>query len=282
MVKAHIVLTKPGIILGNVVTTAGGFALASKGHLDWGLFFITLIGLCFVIASACVFNNYIDRHVDAKMARTKNRGLVTGSISPKSAIIFGTILGLIGAWILAFYTNPLTLSIALVGFFMYVVPYSFGKYLTSYGTLIGSIAGAAPPLVGYCAVTNSFDLGAFLFFLIVVLWQMPHFYAIAIYRYHEYAKAGVPVLPVKKGMHTTKVHMVLYTIAFIIAALLLTILGFTGYVYFGVTLLLGLIWLVLCIQGFKAASDARWARKVFLFSLVVITGLCLMMAVDVV
>lgn len=280
MVKAHVILTKPGIILGNIITTAGGFALASRGHLDYGLFLFTLIGLSFVIASSCVFNNYIDRHVDAKMARTKNRALVQGVISSKNALIFGTLLGLIGAVVLFFYTNILTLSIALAGFFIYVVPYSFGKYRTSQGTLIGSIAGAAPPLVGYCAVTNSFDLGALLLFLIVVLWQMPHFYAIAIYRFNDYNRAGVPVLPVKKGMHTTKVHMVFYTIAFIVAALLLTVFDYTGYVYFTVAALLGLAWLWLCMKGFKASSDARWARQVFLFSLVVITGLCLAMAFD--
>src|SRR5579863_10064329 len=94
MAKAHIVLTKPGIILGNIVTTAGGFALASQGNLDFRLFFLTLVGLSFVIASSCVFNNYIDRHVDAKMARTKNRALATGEVSCKSAIIFGVILGI--------------------------------------------------------------------------------------------------------------------------------------------------------------------------------------------
>ena len=280
MVKAHVILTKPGIILGNIITTAGGFALASRGHLDYGLFLFTLIGLSFVIASSCVFNNYIDRHVDAKMARTKNRALAQGAISSKNALIFGTLLGLIGAVVLFFYTNILTLSIALAGFFIYVFPYSFGKYRTSQGTLIGSIAGAAPPLVGYCAVTNSFDLGALLLFLIVVLWQMPHFYAIAIYRFNDYNRAGVPVLPVKKGMHTTKVHMVFYTIAFIVAALLLTVFDYTGYVYFTVAALLGLAWLWLCMKGFKASSDARWARQVFLFSLVVITGVCLAMAFD--
>lgn len=198
MAKAHIVLTKPGIILGNVITTAGGFALASRGDIDFRLFFLTLIGLSFVIASSCVFNNYIDRHVDAKMGRTKNRALATGEISIKNALIFGMLLGLIGVWILFVYTNPLTVSIALAGFLIYVFPYSFGKYRTTYGTLIGSVAGATPPLVGYCAVTNSFDLGALILFFVVVFWQMPHFYAIAIYRFKDYAKAGIPVLPVKK------------------------------------------------------------------------------------
>jgi len=282
MVKKHIVLTKPGIILGNVITTAAGFALASRGNIDYSLFVMTLIGLSLIIASSCVFNNIIDRHVDAQMARTKNRGLATGEVSCKSAVIMGVVLGLFGAWILFSYTNLLALLIATFGFLIYVFPYSFGKYRTSYGTLIGSIAGAAPPLVGYCAVTNRFDLGALLLFLIVVFWQMPHFYAIAIYRLHDYSRAGVPVLPVKQGIRTTKVHMVLYTIAFIVAALLLPLLNFTGYVYFWTAAILGLIWLWQCLQGFKCKNDAVWARKVFLFSLVVITGLCLSMGLDVV
>jgi protoheme IX farnesyltransferase len=109
---------------------------------------------------------------------------------------------------------------------------------------------------------------------------MPHFYAIAIYRFNDYDRAGIPVLPVKKGMFITKIHMVLYTIAFIISALLLSIMGFTGNVYLTVTGLLGIAWLVLCLQGFKTKSDPRWARKVFLFSLIVITGICLAMAFD--
>ncbi|HEX2578786.1 MAG TPA: UbiA family prenyltransferase, partial [Rhabdochlamydiaceae bacterium] len=197
------------------------------------------------------------------------------------AIILGVILGLFGTWILFSYTNLLALLIAILGFLIYVFPYSFGKYRTSYGTLIGSIAGAAPPLVGYCAVTNQFDLGAVLLFLIVMLWQMPHFYAIAIYRFHDYNRAGVPVLPVKQGMRTTKMHMVFYTAAFIIAALSLTLLNFTGYVYFATAAILGLFWLWQCFKGFKCQNDAVWARKVFLFSLVVITGLCITMALDV-
>jgi len=282
MVKKHIVLTKPGIILGNIITTAAGFALASRGDIDYFLFVMTLLGLSFVIAASCVFNNLIDRHVDAQMARTKNRGLATGEVSCQSAIILGAVLGLFGAWVLFSYTNLLALLIALAGFVIYVFPYSFGKYRTSYGTLIGSIAGAAPPLVGYCAVTNSFDLGAFLLFLIVVLWQMPHFYAISIYRFHDYHRAGVPVLPVKQGMHMTKTHMVFYAGAFIIAALMLTLLNFTGYIYLGTAAILGLVWLWQCLKGFKCQNDAVWARKVFLFSLVVITGLCLAMAIDVV
>jgi protoheme IX farnesyltransferase len=243
---------------------------------------VTLIGLSFVIASACVFNNYIDRGIDEKMARTKNRALVRKLISPRSAIIYGTILGLIGTLILFLYTNPLATFLALTGFFFYVVVYGIWKRRSVYGTLVGSISGAVPPVVGYCAVSNNFDIGAIIFFIILVLWQMPHFYAIAIYRRNDYAEASIPVLPVKKGIYTTKMHMLLYIAAFIVASIALTIFGLTGYVYLVVMSLLGLKWLLLCTEGFRAEDDDLWARKMFKFSLIVITLLCLMIAVDVV
>lgn len=274
-------LTKPGIIFGNAVTTAAGFALASKGHFDYLLFLVTLLGLCFVIASAGVFNNYIDRASDAKMKRTKNRPLATGIISGQKALIFATILGLIGGVILAEFTNFLTVFVALFGFFVYLVLYAFLKYRSFYGTLIGSIAGAVPPVVGYTAVSNQLDLAAFLLFMILVLWQMPHFFSIAIYRLDDYRAASIPVLPVQKGMYITKIHMVFYIIAFTLTTLLLTVTGYTGKIYFVVALLLGLAWLGLSLKGFSAENDGRWARKMFSLSLVVIMLLCATLSVDV-
>lgn len=274
-------LAKPGIIFGNAITAASGFILASKGHIDFWLFLATLVGLSFVIGSACVFNNYIDRGIDQKMARTKHRPLVTGAISVQDALIFGAALGCCGILLLTAYTNPLTTSIALTGFFVYVALYSFLKYKTEYGTLIGSIAGAVPPVVGYCAVSNRLDAGALIMFMIIVFWQMPHFFAIALYRLDDYAAASLPVLPITKGAHITKIHMLLYVIAFLVASLMLTVLGYTGYLYFAVTALLGLTWLWLCIKGFKADNDRLWARKMFLFSLVIVTVLCLTIAIDV-
>lgn len=281
MIKTYYMLTKPGIIFGNVITTAAGFALASKGNFDYRLFLATLLGLGFVIASAGVFNNYIDRVMDAKMARTKNRALVKGLVSEQNALIFATLLGLLGTLILASYTNPLTVGVALTGFFVYLVLYAFYKYRSFYGTLVGSIAGAVPPVVGYCAVSNNLDAGAFIIFMILVLWQMPHFFAIAMYRFDDYAAASIPVLPVQKGMYVTKVHMLLYIVAFTLTAMLLTIAGYTGYVYFVVAALLGLAWLGLCIRGFNIKNDTRWARQMFILSLMVIMGLCLTMTVDV-
>ena len=282
MIKTYYLLTKPGIIAGNLITTASAFVLASRGSIDYRLFLATTIGLFFVIASACVFNNYIDRKADGKMARTKNRALVKGTISVRQACVFAILLGCLGFVSLALYTNLLAAGVALFGFFVYVVLYSFWKYHTSYATLVGSIAGAVPPVVGYCAASNRFDAGALLVFVILVLWQMPHFFSIAMYRSHEYAAASIPVLPVKSGNFVTKIHMLAYVIAFMAVSLMPTLFGLTGEVYLVVAVLLGISWLGLSIRGFRAENDFRWARKMFALSLAVITILCFAMSLDVV
>ncbi len=273
--RSYYLLTKPGIIMGNLVTTAGGFALACRSHFDILLFLATMLGLGFVIASACVFNNAIDREHDQKMARTKNRPLATGLISVKNAITFAVILGILGAITLGYLTTIAAAATAVFGFVVYVLLYSFAKYHSIHGTLIGSIAGAVPPVVGYCAVTGNFDLGAIIFFGIIALWQMPHFYAIAIYRMDDYIKASIPVLPVIKGVRVTKIQMLIYVVAFIIASCMLTVTGYTGLIYLGVVILCGIAWLALSIQGFKAENDKKWARKMFILSLIIIMALCI-------
>jgi protoheme IX farnesyltransferase len=280
MLTRYIKLTKPGIVMGNAITAAAGFMLASKGHFDPGLFLAAIAGLSLIVASGCVLNNYIDRETDKKMIRTQTRALAMGVISVERALAFSVVLGCMGAAILAIFTNLLTLSIATVGFVMYVWVYSSLKYQTMYGTEIGSVAGAIPPVVGYCAVSHQLDGGALLIFLVIALWQMPHFFAIALFRSKEYAAASIPVLPLVKGITMTKIRMVLYTVAFIVSTVLLTVFGYTGYVYLSVALALGLTWLALCIQGFKAKSTELWAYKVFRFSLLVVMGLCLMISVD--
>ena len=162
--KHFLLLTKPGIIIGNLLTAIVGFNLASKGGFDGYLFISMIEGLAFVIASACVLNNIIDRELDKKMIRTQNRCLPKGVISPLVALIFASLLGILGVLILSVYTNGLTLIMALMGFIFYVLIYTFVKYKTSYGTLIGSIAGAIPPLVGYSAMTHRIDCGALILF----------------------------------------------------------------------------------------------------------------------
>jgi protoheme IX farnesyltransferase len=272
--KAYCLLIKPGIIMGNAITAIGGFALASRGNIDFGLFLAVLAGLSSIIASGCVFNNYIDRDADKKMTRTQKRPFATGTISSRSGILFALFLGFLGTFLLLICVNLLTTAIALCGFFVYVALYSFLKYRTVHATLVGSIAGAVPPVVGYCAVSNHFDTGALILFIMIDLWQMPHFFAIAIYRLDEYAAALIPVLPVKKGIAVTKVQMLCYVAAFAISSLMPTAFGYTGLAYAITAAVLGLIWLWLSIQGLKADNDQLWARKMFLFSLVVITTLC--------
>jgi protoheme IX farnesyltransferase len=277
----YYLLTKPGIILGNLVTVAAGFLLASKGVFYFGLFIATLLGLAFIMASACVFNNYIDRTIDKKMNRTKNRALVTGLISGRNAILFAIVLGLIGNLILLVYTNLLTVFVAAIGFFVYVILYSMWKCRTVYGTAIGSIAGAVPPVVGYCAVSNTFDLGAVILFTMLVLWQMPHFFSIAMFHLEDYTAANIPVLPIKKGMLRTKIHMVIYIVAFIGVSALLTLFNYTGYIYLVVATLVGLAWLWLCIKGFKRSDDQVWGKQMFRLSLLMITALSFAIPFDI-
>lgn len=280
MIKTYYLLTKPGIIMGNLIATVSGFVLASQGEIDWGLFAAVLTGLGGVIASSCVFNNYFDREMDEKMSRTKNRPLVRGFISGKNALFFASCLGSLGFLILFWFTNWLTLASAATGFIIYVGLYTFWKKSTSWATLVGSIAGSIPPVVGYFAVSNRIDLGSTLLFLILVFWQMPHFYSIALYRLKEYVAASIPLLPVKKGSFRTKLHIVLYVMAYCFTTLLLFLLGYTGYFYLATALVFGGVWLGLSIQGFWAENDVKWARRMFLWSLWVITALCIAISFD--
>jgi len=283
MIKEYYALAKPGLVLGNLLTVVAGFALGAQGHIDLMLLTVTALGISLVMASGCVFNNFIDRDIDRAMERTKRREIVTGKTSLHAALAYGTLLGLLGFSILGIYTNPFATGAALFGFIFYVIIYSmWGKRRTVYGTAIGSLAGAVPPVVGYCAASGRFDLGAILLFVILALWQMPHFFAIGIYRLDDYKAAAIPILPVKRGIRTTKIAMLIYIILFGYAALSLSAFGYTGTAYFIVAVILCLMWLGLWTKGFRLdeVASKRWARKMFFFSLIVLTGLSIMIAVD--
>lgn len=272
-VRSYYLLTKPGIIMGNAVTALGGVALALNGPFPLYRFLAMLLGLSFVIASACVFNNCIDKESDRKMARTKNRPLVLGIISLRAALIFAASIGAFGGLILYFWVNPLSSWLAISGFVIYVILYSFSKYHSVYCTLIGSVAGAIPPVVGYCAISGKFDFTAGVLFTMLALWQMPHFYAIAIFRMEEYTNAGIPVLPKTKGLKRTKIEMLIFLLSFIAVALFLS--NAAGIVYLCVTAALNIYWLSICLQGFWAKNEIAWARKMFGTSLIVIMGMSL-------
>ncbi|MDI6946348.1 heme o synthase, partial [Serratia sp. Se-RSmG] len=266
---------------GNLISVVGGFLLASKGSIDYPLFLATLVGVSLVVASGCVFNNYIDRDIDKKMERTKNRVLVKGLIAPSVTLVYATALGIVGFALLYIAANPLAMWLAVMGFVVYVGVYSlYMKRHSVYGTLIGSLSGAAPPVIGYCAVTNEFDAGALILLAIFSLWQMPHSYAIAIFRFKDYQAANIPVLPVVKGISVAKNHITVYILAFMIATLMLTLVGYAGYKYLIVAAAVSVWWLGMALRGYKTENDSVWARKLFVFSIVAITSLSVMMSID--
>ncbi len=281
MIKQYLLLTKPGIVFGNLISVAGGFFLASRGNIDLVLFLATALGVSLIIASGCVFNNYIDRDIDEKMERTRNRALVRGLVPPAHAILYACALGIAGVTLLHKTANPLATTLTLAGFVVYVGLYSLWlKRRSVYGTLVGSLSGAVPPVVGYCAVSNRFDMGAAILLLIFSLWQMPHSYAIAIFRFNDYLTANIPVLPVIRGISAAKRQIVLYIAAFLVATLMLSISGYAGYSYFVVAAVSGACWLWMGVSGYTAADDRVWAKKLFVCSIVTITALSVMMSVD--
>lgn len=278
--RSYYWLAKPGIVYGNAVTAIGGFLLASQGKFDFKLFVAMLLGISLVMASACVFNNYLDRDIDKKMKRTKTRALASGDIVVLPAMIYGATLGLVGFGLLIFGTNILTFWVAVIGFVTYVLIYSPLKPRSVQATLVGSIAGAVPPVVGYCAVSNDFDLGALLVFIILVTWQMPHFYSIAIYRLKDYKAAGIPVLPAVKGIVAAQKQITGYIVVFIVASLSLSVYGYTGYVYAVVMTVLGIAWLQKAMQGYQAENKTDWAHGLFRFSLIVLMSFSFLISVD--
>ncbi len=277
----YLMAAKPGIVIGNAVTVAGAFLMAAKGAIDPSLLLATMMGVSLTVASGCVLNNCIDRDVDRKMTRTRNRVLARGLISPRVAVIYALLLGTAGLTLLYTATNPLCLGIVQIGLAIYVGAYSLGlKRRSGWAVLIGSLAGAAPPLAGYCAVAARFDMGALILLAIFGLWQIPHSHAIAVCHRGDFTAADIPVLPVTRGVAAAKRHILISIAAFTAAAMMPTVAGYTGCRFLIVAAALGLVWLGMAWQGFRTADDRRWARRLFIFSIVSITVLSLMMAVD--
>ncbi len=234
-----------------------------------------------VIGSGCVFNNYIDRGIDSKMMRTKKRALPAGQIPLAHALIYGTALGLLGFGILWHFTNPVTVVLGFIGIFFYVVVYGIAKRRTPWGTVIGSIPGATPAAAGYTAFTGTFDEAALLLFLILTVWQMPHFYALAIFQLDDYKRAGLPVLSAVRGIRTTKTRIMAYIAASIPLAPLLTVFGYTGYTFALVMSILGIVWFWEGIKKFNATDSVAWARRMFVYSLIVLLVFPLAVTVDI-
>jgi protoheme IX farnesyltransferase len=235
-----------------------------------------VVGVTSIIAGSCVTNNYLDRNIDARMKRTQGRALVTKDISVRSALIYALVLGVVGFASLIIYTNWLTACLGAIGVVSYVIIYGYAKRATRWGTLVGTISGAVPPVAGYTAATGRLDVAALLLFLLLVAWQMPHFYAIAIFRQKEYAAAGIPVWPIVKGLAGTRLQIIGYTLLFTALVPLLTLYGYTGLTYLVVMVAISLWWLRTILK--KHSNTERWARTLFGQSLLVLMVLSCMLA----
>lgn len=268
--RAYYYLTKPGIIYGNALMAIAGYFFGAHGTPSLSTFASMLFGICAVMASACVYNNVIDRDIDSKMERTKKRAVPTGAIAPLNALIFANVLLVIGVLLLVFGANTLAALVAIGGHIAYVVLYGVAKRKTVHGTLVGTLSGSTPPVIGYVAATGRLDLTALLLFLVLVAWQMPHFYAIAIFRRDDYASAGIPVLTVVKGMDATRRQIIAYVTLFILSCLALGIFGGMSLLGTMIMVLAGSYWLYLCLQPVEEGELNKWARRQFGWSLMLL------------
>ncbi|MDE5411763.1 heme o synthase [Alkalihalobacterium chitinilyticum] len=267
---------KTGIIKSNLVTMFAGLTLALYTY-QYSLFdkipeiIFALIGSILVMGAAGSFNNLYDRDIDSIMERTKNRPTVTGEIKPATVLWLGIVMSISGVTVLALAT-PLAALLGFLGLFFYVVPYTmWSKRRTIYNTEIGSISGAMPPLIGWAAIYPDITHPAILgLFVIAVVWQMPHFYAIAIRKHEEYKAAKVPMLPVVKGIRRTYLQTNIYLVILIATSFLL---GSLSLGLMLVAILLGVIWLILSIYGYKKMDPEKWAKSLFIFSLIHMTVL---------
>ncbi|AUI87960.1 protoheme IX farnesyltransferase [Vibrio azureus] len=275
MLKSYLSITKPGIIFGNLISVAAGFFLAAKTEAaSFTLLLTVLAGVGLVIASGCVVNNIFDRDIDQKMKRTQRRDLVLGNINSDIAFVYALVLLLVGTALLFQLANPLSAVVVLLGYVFYVFFYTMWyKRNSVYGTLVGSLSGAVPPLVGYLAVTNYISLESILLFLMFCLWQMPHSYAIAMFRMQDYRDAGIPVLPVKEGIEKAHRHMKAYVVAFTLASMGLFALGEAGYEYLAVSAAVCFAWTRVTFRPVDNDNCVPWSKAVFKVSLLAVMAI---------
>lgn len=281
-INNYIRLTKPVVSAGNVLSAVAGFlfAAAVARQFDLGLLIALTVGTSFVIAAACVINNFLDRDIDAVMQRTKGRPSVLGDVSAAGMVIFGVSLVLVGSAILLIFTNLLTTLIGLAGFVVYVWLYgAWSKRKSIHGTFVGAISGALPIAGGYAAVTNRIDLAMLILSLVMIVWQFMEFYSIAIYLRSQYKAAQVPVMTVVRGVPYTVKLIVISTIGYVALTLSLTPLGYTGLTYFVVMALGGLYVICLAVQGPSASQPEAWARAMFKAGMRSLLLLSLMLAI---
>lgn len=273
-------MTKPKVVMLLLLTALVGMCLASETWISWNILVAGLAGIGMLSSSAAVINHVVDRRIDAQMARTYNRPLPKGKVSPKRALIFAGALAVVGTIILDVWVNRLTAVLTVASLLGYAVVYTmYLKRATPQNIVIGGLAGAAPPLLGWTAVTGEVHAYGLLLVLIVFTWTPPHFWALAIHREKDYAKAEVPMLPVTHGVEFTKTSVLLYTILLCVICLLPYLVGMTQLIYLvGSTLLnAGFMYYALKL---KFDADENTAMQTFKFSILHLMVLFVVLLVD--
>lgn len=276
-----VALTKPRVTSLVLLTAGAGMYLAPReaGTAALPVLLASLFAVSLAVASANTLNCWLERDVDRFMARTRTRPLPARRLEPPLALAFGLALGVLSIPALWLAANPLTAALGAVALVVYVLVYTPLKRRTPWALPIGAVPGALPPLMGWTAVTGRLDVGGLALFAVIFVWQMPHFLAIGLFRKEDYARAGLKILPVVRGEPATRVHIALYVIALVPITLALVPLGVAGLGYLAVAVVLGASFLIWSLLGLRAEVSPRWARELFLVSLVHLTGLFLALCV---
>lgn len=273
-------LTKPKVIMLLLLTALVGMCLATESWVSWQILVAGLGGIGLLSSAAAVINHVVDRKIDSKMARTFNRPVTKGKISPKRALIFAFVLGVAGYVCLELWVNRLTAVLTLASLVGYAVIYTmYLKRATPQNIVIGGLAGAAPPLLGWTAVTGEIHSYALLLILIVFTWTPPHFWALAIHRVKDYAKAEIPMLPVTHGVEFTKTSVLLYTLLLTIVCLLPYLTGMSGVIYLAISSVLNAGFIYYAWK-LKYACEDTTAMKTFGFSIFHLMVLFVALLVD--
>lgn len=278
--RDYLELCKPRVVALMLLTVLVGMFLATPGGIPFFTVCATLLGIGLSAGSAAAINHLVDKRIDGVMARTKKRPVARGQISITQALWFALILGVLGLGILSVWVNMLTAGLTFLSLIGYAGVYTgYLKRATAQNIVIGGLAGAAPPLLGWTAVTNHLDPQALLLVLIIFVWTPPHFWALSIYRFDDYQNAEIPMLPVIYGIPYTKLNVLLYTILLCVVSVLPYLVGMSGVIYLTGAVLLGARFMYWAIVLYRH-EDARNAMFTFRFSIVYLMLLFIFLLVD--
>jgi len=279
-VRAFYALTKPRVVSLIVFTAVIGMFLATPGMVPLQILLAATLGIASVAGAAAAVNCLVEQKIDAVMQRTRARPLPRGELSSLQTLVFAGMLGGLGLWVLVHFVNPLTMWLTLATFVGYAIVYTvILKPMTPQNIVIGGASGAMPPVLGWAAVTGEVTTEAMLLFLIIFAWTPPHFWALALYRTEEYAKAGLPMLPVTHGRRYTQLQVLLYTLILLGVSLLPFAIRMSGWLYLAAACVLGAIFIGYAIALYARYSD-RLAQRAFRYSIVYLALLFAALLVD--